>query len=103
MTKLEQIARLIDPEAWSQYDMLLRHVSAQGADRGLLDEAAQAMLTPSRDKAKAMLALLREPTEAMISAGYIRLEGETFDRPREPMNAWPAMIDAILQETDEAR
>ena len=36
----------------------------------------------------------REPSEAMLDAGYIQLPGETFQRPKEPINAWRAMLDA---------
>jgi hypothetical protein len=46
--------------------------------------------------ARDVLAVMREPDAAMINAGYIVFPGETFQRPREPMNAWSSMIDAAL-------
>jgi hypothetical protein len=40
----------------------------------------------------------REPTEAMISAGYWQLPGDFFYRPREPAEAWAAMLAAAGTE-----
>lgn len=99
MTKLEQIARLIDPSMWSDHDYVVGQVSAQGADRRLLDAHAVTLLDSKR-KAKAVLMIIREPSAAMIAAGDAlilspgTMSGADCDVNPMPKDAWRAMIDA---------
>jgi hypothetical protein len=48
------------------------------------------------DMARAAIEAMREPTKAVIEAGY---KVETFgDGVSDPASVWPAMIDAVLSE-----
>lgn len=110
MGKTEQMARAMCEADGHDPDALVIHRALPVGAKGLL-------LAPSNDpteawrlftmswrlyvsQARAALLALRIPTQDMVGAGYIRLAGEEFSRPREPMNAWPAMVDAILAEKE---
>ena len=94
---------------------LARKLAGRNADTWVSDETPQIgspsgrmlHLTPDRASMRpfwqefiplvvSVLEGLREPTADMIDAGYTKLLGDTFQRPREPMNAWQAMIDKAL-------
>lgn len=55
--------------------------------------------TATKDDAEAMaraaIASMREPTEAMVKAGF-----DEDNLYRHPSESWPAMIDAALAERD---
>lgn len=103
---------MIDRLATVALDTLERLDVGQDADceyhvYALYDTAAERLFSADNEDdcmrfalAEVVRAVLIEarnnPTKAMIDAGYCKLEGESFQRPREPMNAWPAMIDELL-------
>jgi hypothetical protein len=88
MTKLEEIARIMDPFAWWA-----------AAVKDSLDQARR--VKDSLDKARRVIEALREPSGDMIDAGAESFEFREDFKPSldgHPTKAWQAMCDAILKE-----
>lgn len=76
----------------------VKHLKAQLPWEELSDGTKQYLI----DQVSAVLQAIREPSEAMISAAWEhRREDDDHSRLGEeplPEDAWPAMIDAALEE-----
>jgi hypothetical protein len=66
-----------------------------------LSQAVEEYWTGYEAEARAAIAAMREPAEGMIKAGWMPHPQPEFrcDIPREPADAWRAMIDAALAES----
>ena len=64
---------------------------AKAIKRGIADDL------PSADIARAAIEAMREPTEAMLHAGYDGL-GREAAQYTGPEDVWPRMIDAALKD-----
>jgi len=49
-----------------------------------------------RLKARAAIAAMREPTVAMIDAGFVTISSQKIKRPRDPTSAYKHMIHTAL-------
>lgn len=96
-SKIEEVARAIDPKAFSQFESLRDFCLRSG------DEEAEALKTAewahghdvrqAIEKARAAIEAMREPTLEMINAG----EGNV-SAPEDVRYVFAAMIDAALNE-----
>ena len=78
---VERVARAIDPECWAE----------PGLTRAEL-ENCHIRRQKANWQARVAIQVMREPTDAMIEAGYIYFGGERCS----PDESWEAMIDAAL-------
>lgn len=84
MNKVEQVARILEPQAWRAL--------------GLCDTLAyKNRRTSSLRKARAAIEAMREPDEAMNQAGERLLEWDSVDAAKAG-RIWEEMIDAALTE-----
>lgn len=83
---IDRLAKLIDPEAFG----LPAHVPSDGSD--YLSDRDEA-----RDKVRVILAAIRVPTEAMMTAGNAHTG---YDGGEDRI--WTAMIDLALKEQSSA-
>ncbi len=81
MTKLDEIAAIIDPDAFTE--------STDAHDRSIWDRKADA-----RRKARAVVEVLREPTEEMKAVG-----GPSSYSQETSARAHRMMIDALLKQS----
>lgn len=90
VSMLEKMARAA--EAAAEYDGEDRHSDCPGSDR----------VSNWPEVMRAALQAIREPSAAMLDAGYGDTKGDPDQtgRPDNPLpdDAWPRMIDAILNE-----
>lgn len=93
MDMVERVARAIDPQAFDgRYPTTYPPQNIIARDRFLAGERRQ---KKARKQARAVLAALREPTEAMIAAADNLNPGSGLPyEPGSPAQVWRAMIDA---------
>lgn len=101
---VERLARAIDPhafKAWQQsYDYNLAQGETDKGARGYADWSQKAACDDARAIARAAIAALREPSEAMIEAGHTAPHLSTIARHRMKAG-WQRMIDTALTEGTE--
>lgn len=86
MTKLQEVARAIDPEAWP--------ADRYSAHWGIRTVRREASIVAARAAIEAM----RQPTPDMYHAAVMTHVHENGGIEHSPDLSWKAMIDAILSE-----
>jgi len=99
MTKLEEIARIIDPEPWDE-DHWKAAVEWYGSDTERRQRRAK---SGALDDARAVIKALMEPTDTLADIGTAAyLEEEPLLSVDGIAAAWRAMLQAILDEKPNA-
>lgn len=110
MTKVEEVARAIDPSTWGNWDNWVRLKGYSDAEKAE-EYAASPSLHKSLERARAAIEAMRGPTDAMIDAAWQTIKNATPEqriaielaRPADAHRAkmrqrFGAMIDAALSE-----
>ena len=93
MTKLEQVARALDPQAW--YDWTVPPRGLENASAAILLAEKRRRQNRAIKQARAAIHAMREPTDEMLTAGYHAQSEATRYSLAE---AHQAMIDQALAE-----
>jgi len=88
MTKLEELARILDPGAWLSLDRQWPEATNGAGFRRYR----------SLEAAKRLLTALLPPNERMIEAGADNVVGCCMPSPKEAREIFTAMIQSILNE-----
>lgn len=107
---IERVARAVDPMAFRAWQGMYDHCIRQGDDEATARKYADMSERPRIDAAKAAaraaIAALREPSDAMIEAGnqsrpYKDDEGDDDLIRLNTEGTWQSMIDTALTEGNE--
>ena len=90
MTMIEKVARAIYDTVW--YEGAYDNDSVNGETVHIKE---------AREQARAAIAAMREPSEAMIAAAPYEVDAKGNGFLLGLLTVWPAMIDAALAEGDK--
>ncbi|PDT15916.1 hypothetical protein CO670_15600 [Rhizobium sp. J15] len=96
-SRVERIAKVIDPEGFERYEDAYRRKD------GFEQVQRIGRLVAAREKAKEVIEAIRDPSLHMMEAMFEAMFEERYDGGAAPMMGagWEAAIDAAIKEREE--